>query len=117
MDLGCVVFLFGVPILIWWFIEYIRDRSKSNNSQSRESTFSPGLSNQNVKITGRDDLLSGSLYKHPEDIDAHDYRDFSVLNADVVIHREGGVNKVVKGPGKGSILSDWEVDELEEEDN
>jgi len=39
-----------------------------------------------------------------------------VLDADIVIHREGGVNKIVKGPGKERILSDWEVDELEEDD-
>ena len=118
MELGCVVMLFGVPILIWYFIECIRDQSKSTNSPIKRPPISPDLGNynKNVRITGPDDLLSGSLYKLPQDIEAHDYGDLSVLDADVVIHREGGVNKVVKGPDRGRILSDWEVDELEEDD-
>jgi hypothetical protein len=50
-----------------------------------------------VKYTGRDDLTCWALHKNPEDIEIHDYRDYSILDADVVIHREGGVNKIVKG--------------------
>jgi len=61
-----------------------------------------------VKITGSDDLISWALHKHPADIDAHDYSDPSILDADIIIHREGGVNKVVKGPDKGRVLTDWE---------
>jgi hypothetical protein len=118
MELGCVVFLFGVPIMIWMFIEYIREQSNRRNGRSKTPTSYPYLSkyDQKIKIAGRNDLTSWALHKHPEDIDAHDYRDFSVLDANVVIHKEGGVNKVVKGLEKGRILSDWEVDELKKED-
>ena len=79
---------------------------KSNKPYGRTGTSTTFTDSSKIKITGRDDLTSWALHKHPEDIDAHDYRDFSVLDADVVIHREGGVNKVFKGPDRGRILTD-----------
>jgi hypothetical protein len=117
MELGCVVMLFGVPLMIWWFIEYIRDQSKKGGQTPRMPiSSSQGKYHPGVRTTGPDDLTSWALHKHPQDIEAHDYGDLSVLDADVVIHREGGVNKIVKGPDSGRILTDWEVDELEEDD-
>jgi len=117
MELGCVVLLFGVPIMIWYFIEYIRDQSKNASRTRGASIYSgQGKYHPRVRTTGPDDLTSWALHKHPQDIEAHDYGDLSVLDADVVIHREGGVNKVIKGPDKGRILTDWEVDEMEEDE-
>jgi len=43
MELGCVVMLFGVPIMIWWFIEYIRDQSKTTTSPIRRPPISRNL--------------------------------------------------------------------------
>jgi hypothetical protein len=113
MELGCVVFLFGVPIMIWMFIEYIREHSKNTYPPPKTSSLYPNLRdyNQKVKVTGRSDLTSWALHKHPQDIDAHDYRDFSMVDDDVVIYREGSVNKIVKGPDRGRILEDWEVED------
>lgn len=71
--------------------------------------------NRKVKYTGRDDLTSWALHKHPEDIEIHDYRDYSILDADVVIHREGGVNKIVKGADVGRIFSDEELFVMEQD--
>ncbi len=111
MELGCVVLITMGVVILLYIMQSIS--GKSNKPYGRTGTFT---GSSRIKITGRDDLTSWALHKHPEDIDAHDYRDYSVLNADVVIHREGGVNKVVKGADRGRILSDWEVDELEEDE-
>jgi hypothetical protein len=114
MELGCVVAIaMGVVILVY-IVQSISSKSSKPHGRTGDSSILDDSSR--IKITGRDDLTSWALHKHPEDIDAHDYRDFSVLDADVVIHREGGVNKVVKGPDRGRILTDWEVDELEEDE-
>jgi len=80
MELGCVVFLFGVPIMIWMFIEYIREHSKSTYNPPKTSSLHSNLhnNNQKVRITRSNDLTSWALHKHPEDIEVHDYRDFSV---------------------------------------
>ncbi len=114
MELGCVVAITMGVVILLYIMQSISGKSNKPYSRTGSSTTFTGSSR--IKITGRDDLTSWALHKHPEDIDAHDYRDYSVLDADVVIHREGGVNKVVKGPDRGLILTDWEVDELEEDE-
>ena len=96
----CLALAFFVIVVIVIYIQKHTGTTPSSHS-----------SNPQVRITGRDDLTSWALHKHPQDIDVIDYRDRSVLNAAIVIHRDGGVNKVVKGPNEGRILTDREVDE------
>jgi hypothetical protein len=107
----CLALVFFVIILIVVNIDNLIGISSSQSSVGSNSL--PRIAGQNprVKITGREDLTSWALHKHPQDIDIHDYRDVSVTNADIIIHREGGVNKVVKGAARNRILSDREVDQ------
>jgi hypothetical protein len=115
MEVCLALVIFAIIIIV------IVAQDLSNKISSRSSggsTTLPGIANQNskVRITGRDDLISWALHKHPEDIDTIDYRNTSVQDADVVIHRDGGVNKVIKGPDKGRILTDREVEEYQRRD-
>jgi hypothetical protein len=118
MELGCVVLIAMGFIIIISLIQSISDKLNKTSGQTGNPTIYTSSNNYNgkVRITGSNDLTSWALHKHPQDIEDYDYSNPSVLDADVVIHREGGVNKVVKGPDKGRILTDWEVDELEEDE-
>jgi hypothetical protein len=62
-----------------------------------------------VTYTQRSNLTSWALHKQPGDIQSSDY--VIPPSGDVVIHREGGVVKIVKGPGAGRVLSEWELDD------
>jgi hypothetical protein len=72
---------------------------------------------QDVLFTNRQNLTSWALHKQPGDITPSDYINYGAINAaDTVIHRECGINKIVKGPDAGRILSDWEVDDYLKDD-
>ena len=69
-----------------------------------------------VRFVGEDNLKSWALHKYKEDIDIYDFSDTSAFNGvDTVIYRgqglDKGINKIVNGPDRGRILSDWELDD------
>lgn len=134
MDLGCVVLAGSFIFIIAFLILDRQNPRKSigrritpttltsdntfNNSYIQESgptaLTSTGSPQHKVKITGSDDLISWALHKHPADIEANDFINSSIYyKSDYIIHRDGGVNTVIKGPGKGRVLTDWEMDRYE----
>ena len=69
-----------------------------------------------VKLVGEDNLKSWALHKYKEDIDTHVFTDTSVFNGgDTIVYRgqglDKGINKILNGPDRGRILSDWELDD------
>jgi hypothetical protein len=60
-----------------------------------------------LTYTQRNMLIGWALHKQPGDIELHDY--IIPPDGDIVVHREGGVVKIVKGPGAGGVLSEWEL--------
>jgi hypothetical protein len=80
--------------------------SLSSTDTERISTYPP---RRTVTYTQRNNLTSWALHKQPGDIQPSDY--MIPPSGDIVIHREGGVVKIVKGPGAGRVLSEWELDD------
>jgi hypothetical protein len=60
-----------------------------------------------ITYTERNNLIGWALHKQPGDIQLNDY--IIPPSGDVVVHREGGIVKIVKGPGAGRVLSEWEL--------
>jgi len=85
-------------------------QSHSAYMERPATNYNSSTTNQtrrSVTFTQRNELTSWALHKQPGDIQQGDY--ILPPSGDVVIHREGGVVKIVKGPGAGRVLSEWEL--------
>ena len=89
----------GAIVLFLVIVALVQEGMSSLSSYSR---LNHSTDNQKVKVTSREDLTSWAIHKYPGDYEGRDYRNLSALDADVVIHREGGINKVVQRARQGT---------------
>jgi hypothetical protein len=109
-----VVVGFGFLIFVVFGIEALMDRirGKSGGDTGSAYYYSPDKPKPGVVITRPENLTSWALHKYPEDIELHDIADgIATSFADTVIHRDGGINVIIKGRDKGRKLENWEVDD------
>jgi LytS/YehU family sensor histidine kinase len=115
-DLIFVIIILPVIMVVYSYLLARNRKSKTAASMSYSYNSAPQTytnsestygRHKTVILTKRNELTSWALHKQPGDVQLNDY--VIPPSADVVIHREGGIAKIVKGPYVGRILSEEQL--------